>query len=69
MFASSDASHVVVNVASAVSTAGILACVSYLRGISKRLRTYGEKQFSDELYLLDHDRRLERLEAHPRRSA
>lgn len=60
-----DLTSYVITVASTVSTAGILGGLAYLRGISHRLGLYEDKQFADELHLLDHEQRLRALE--PRR--
>jgi len=52
----------VVAVASTISAAGIVACVSYLRGISKRFVAIERAQFRDELTLLAHDELLKTLD-------
>lgn len=53
---------VIADVAATLIAAGVLGCLGYLRGISKKLENLTASNFSQDLHILDLDERVRRLE-------
>lgn len=54
------------DVVGTLTVTGVLGCLGYLRSLAKSMKSYEEKQFRDELHLLDHEQRLKAMETHGR---